>query len=205
MLYHPAVERLRTMIEGGELGDIYYVYSLRVNLGRLRRDENALWSLAPHDISMILHLLGEAPNDVVARGECYLQPGVEDVVFVNLRFPDRKMAQIQLSWLDPRKERRLTVVGSRKMVEFDDAHPTEKLRIYDKGFDKPPAFAGFGDFLTLRQGDVHIPRVDMVEPLAAECQHFLDCIRSGQDPRSNADSGVQVVRVLAAAQASLRR
>jgi predicted dehydrogenase len=115
------------------------------------------------------------------------------------------MAQIQLSWLDPRKERRLTVVGSRKMVEFDDAHPTEKLRIYDKGFDKPPAFAGFGDFLTLRQGDVHIPRVDMVEPLAAECQHFLDCIRSGQDPRSNADSGVQVVRVLAAAQASLRR
>src|SRR5262249_5064619 len=104
MLYHPAVEKLRALIGSGELGEIYYLYSLRVNLGRLRRDENALWSLAPHDLSMILHLLGEAPSEVSARGECYLQPGVEDVVFVNLRFPDRKMAQVQLSWLDPRKE-----------------------------------------------------------------------------------------------------
>jgi predicted dehydrogenase len=205
MLYHPAVEKLRAMIEAGDLGEIYYLYSLRVNLGRLRRDESALWSLAPHDLSMILYLLGEAPNDVVARGECYLQPGVEDVVFVNLRFPDRKMAQIQLSWLDPRKERRLTVVGSRKMVDFDDVHPSEKLRIYDKGFDKPPAFAGFGEYLTLRQGDVHIPNVTMVEPLAVECQHFLDCIASGKTPRSDAQSGVEVVRALAGAEASLRR
>src|SRR5262249_36483475 len=173
MLYHPAVEQMRRLILSDELGEIFYLYSLRVNLGRLRRDENALWSLAPHDISMILYLLGETPSQVSARGECYLQPGIEDVVFVNLRFPDRKMAQVQLSWLDPRKERRLTIVGSKKMVEFDDVHPTEKLRIYDKGFDKPPEFRGFGEYLTLRHGDIHIPRVDMVEPLAAECAHFL--------------------------------
>src|SRR5262249_30958235 len=116
----------------------------------------------------------------------------------------RKMAQVQLSWLDPRKERRLTVVGSQKMVDFDDVHPSEKLRVYDKGFTKPPAFAGFGEYLTLRQGDVHIPRIDMVEPLGAECQHFLDCIRSGEQPLSHADHGVEVVRALAAAQTSLR-
>jgi predicted dehydrogenase len=204
MLYHPAVERLHELIRAGELGEIYYLYALRVNLGRLRRDENALWSLAPHDFSMILHLLGEAPSEVSARGECYLQPGVEDVVFVNLRFPDRKMAQVQLSWLDPRKERRLTVVGSRKMVDFDDVHPSEKLRIYDKGFDKPPTFSGFGEYLTLRQGDVHIPQVGMVEPLFAECAHFLECIRTGAPPRSGAQSGVEVVRALAAADRSLR-
>jgi len=204
MIYHPALDKLHALIRSGELGDIYYLYSLRVNLGRLRRDENALWSLAPHDLSMILHLIDEQPSEVAARGECYLQPGIEDVVFVNLRFPDRKMAQVQLSWLDPRKERRLTVVGSKKMVEFDDVHPIEKLRIYDKGFDRPPAFRGFGEYLTLRHGDVHIPRVDMVEPLAAECAHFLDCIRTGAQPRSGAQSGLDVVRVLAAADRSLR-
>jgi predicted dehydrogenase len=205
MLYHPAVERLRQLITNGDLGEVYYLYSTRVNLGRLRRDENAMWSLAPHDFSMILYLIGEAPIEVSARGECYLQPGVEDVVFVNLRFADRKMAHVQLSWLDPRKERRLTVVGSRKMVEFDDVHPSEKLRIYDKGFDKPPSFSGFGEYLTLRQGDIHVPAVSMAEPLNVECQHFLDCIRSGEPPRSGIDSGVHVVRMLAAAQDSLRR
>jgi predicted dehydrogenase len=204
MLYHPAVERIRELIRSGELGEIYYLYSLRVNLGRLRRDENALWSLAPHDFSTMFYLIGEEPSDISARGECYLQPGIEDVVFVNLRFPDRKMAQVQLSWLDPRKERRLTVVGSKKMVDFDDVHPTEKLRIYDKGFDRPPEFRGFGEYLALRQGDVYLPRVAGTEPLSAECAHFLDCIRTGAPPRSGADSGVAVVRALAAADRSLR-
>lgn len=204
MLYHPGYEKLRALTLGGELGEVYYLYALRVNLGRLRKDENALWSFAPHDLSMILDLVGALPSSVAARGESYLQPGIEDVVFLNLAFPDRKMAQVQLSWLDPRKERRLTVVGSKKMVELDDVHPTEKLRIYDKGYDRPPSFTQYGEYLTVRQGDIHIPRLDMAEPLALEVRHFLDCVLSGAPPRSGAASGVQVVQVLDAAQRSLK-
>lgn len=203
MLYHPAVVRLRELLQGGELGDVYYMHSQRVNLGRLRRDENALWSLGPHDLSMIFWLLGEEPMEVTARGESYLQPGVEDVVFVTLRFPDRKLAQVQLSWLDPRKERRLTVVGSKKMVEFDDVHPSEKLRVYDKGFDRPPEFTQYGEYLTIRQGDVRIPRVPGDEPLLIECAHFVDCCRTGARPRSPVEDGLAVVRALAQASASL--
>lgn len=205
MLYHAAVLRLREMIQAGDIGAVYYLYALRVNLGRLRQDENAMWSLGPHDISIILYLLNQVPVTVAARGQSYLQPGVEDVVFLNLAFADGKMAQIQLSWLDPRKERRLTVVGERRMVELDDAHPTEKLRIYDKGFDRPPEFTQFGEFLTVRQGDIHIPHLDLPEPLQVECRHFISCIRTGQTPRSGAREGLQVIRVLAAAQRSLEQ
>jgi predicted dehydrogenase len=204
MLYHPGYERLRQLYASGELGEVYYLYSLRVNLGRLRRDENALWSFAPHDLSMILDLVGALPVSVAARGESYLQPGVEDVVFVNMAFADRKMAQVQLSWLDPRKERRLTVVGSKKMVEFDDTHPTEKLRIYDKGYDRPPTFTQYGEYLTVRHGDIHIPRLNLAEPLDLECRHFLSCIKTGTPPRTGARHGLDVVRVLDAAQRSLR-
>ncbi|HEY7953971.1 MAG TPA: Gfo/Idh/MocA family oxidoreductase [Polyangia bacterium] len=203
MLYHPGYEKLRALTLGGELGEVYYLYALRVNLGRLRKDENALWSFAPHDLSMILDLVGALPSSVAARGESYLQPGIEDVVFLNLAFPDRKMAQVQLSWLDPRKERRLTVVGSKKMVELDDVHPTEKLRIYDKGYDRPPAFTQYGEYLTVRHGDIHIPKLDLAEPLALEVRHFLDCARTGAPPRSGGASGLAVVQVLAAAQRSL--
>lgn len=203
MLYHAAMLRLRDLIKAGEIGDVYYLYALRVNLGRLRKDENAMWSLAPHDISMILFLLEQEPVTVAARGQSYLQPGVEDVVFMNLSFADGKMAQIQLSWLDPRKERRLTVVGSRRMVEFDDAHPTEKLRIYDKGFDRPPEFTQYGEYLTVRQGDIHIPHFDLPEPLGVECRHFIECIQKGQKPRTGAREGLSVIKVLAAAQRSL--
>lgn len=205
MLYHAAVLRLREMIQAGDIGEVYYLYALRVNLGRLRQDENAMWSLGPHDISIILYLLNQVPVTVAARGQSYLQPGVEDVVFLNLAFADGKMAQIQLSWLDPRKERRLTVVGERRMVELDDAHPTEKLRIYDKGFERPPEFTQFGEFLTVRQGDIHIPHLDLPEPLQVECRHFISCIRTGQTPRSGAREGLQVIRVLAAAQRSLEK
>lgn len=204
MLYHPAVKTLREIVAGGELGQVYYMYALRVNLGRIRSDENALWSFAPHDLSIIRYLLDEEPTTVWARGECYLQPGVEDVVFVNLQFPDRTMAQIQLSWLDPRKERRLTVVGSRKMVVFDDTHTTEKLRIYDKGFDRPPEYDTYGDYLSIRNGDIHIPHIDLAEPLARECDHFLECVRQGSTPRSPGGDGLEVVRILAAAERSLR-
>jgi predicted dehydrogenase len=204
MLYHPGYERLRELVHSGEIGDVFYIYAMRVNLGRLRHDENALWSLAPHDLSMIIDLIGSSPTTVAARGQAYLQKGVEDVVFVNLEFADRKMAQVQLSWLDPRKERRLTVVGSRKMVEFDDVHPTEKLRIYDKGYDRPPAFTQFSEYLTVRHGDIHIPRLQMTEPLEAECAEFVRCVTSGATPRTGGAHGLEVVRVLEAAQRSLR-
>jgi predicted dehydrogenase len=203
MLYHPAVERLRRMIAAGDLGTLHYLYAQRVNLGRLRHDENALWSLAPHDVSIILGLLGAAPVSVGARGGSYLQRGIEDVVFVTLRFATGLLAAIHLSWLDPRKERRLTLVGSKKMVELDDAHPVEKLRIYDKGYDRPPAFTEYAEYLSIRNGDIHIPQVSMAEPLELECRHFLDCIERGQPPLTDGASGLEVVRVLEAAQRSL--
>jgi predicted dehydrogenase len=203
MIHHPVTAMLKRMIESGELGRIYYMYALRVNLGRVRRDENAMWSLAPHDISMILHLLGETPASVSARGGCYLQDGVQDVVFVNIRFASGVIAQIQLSWLDPRKERRLTIVGDRKMVEFDDVHPVEKLRIYDKGFDRPPTFTEYAQYLTIRNGDIHIPQVPMAEPLELECRHFIDCVTNGKRPITDGTSALHVVQVLEAAQRSL--
>ncbi len=203
MLYHPGYLHLKKLVQSGELGDVYYLYAVRVNLGRLRRDENALWSFGPHDLSMILDLVGAMPSSVAARGQSYLQPGVEDVVFVNLAFADGKMAQVQLSWLDPRKERRLTVVGSRKMVELDDSHPTEKLRIYDKGYERPPTFTQYGEYLTVRQGDIHIPRLEAGEPLAIECRHFVSCVVHGTPPATGARHGAEVVRVLDAANRSL--
>jgi predicted dehydrogenase len=208
MIHHPAMRQLEQLLADGHpqsIGEVYYLYASRVNLGRLRRDENAMWSLAPHDISMVLHLLRAEPVEVSARGHAYLQPGVEDVVFLHLLFADGKMAHIQISWLDPRKERRMVIVGSRRMVEFDDSHPSEKLRIYDKGYDRPPEFSDFAQYLTLRHGDVHIPRVDMAEPLTLECRHFIDCIAEGKRPLAGAAEGLAVVRVLAAAQLSLEQ
>jgi predicted dehydrogenase len=196
------VARLRELLRSGDLGTLYYLYATRVNLGRLRKDENALWSFAPHDLSMIDYLLEEAPVSVAARGQGYLQPGVEDVVFVTLRFAGGQMAHVHLSWLDPRKERRLTVVCSQKMVEFDDIS-AEKLRIYDKGYERPPEFTHFDEYLTIRQGDIHIPHVAMEEPLSVEARHFLDCIQSGAVPQTGAQSALRVVRTLAAAQRSL--
>jgi predicted dehydrogenase len=203
MLFHPAVERLKAIIDLGELGRVFYIYAVRVNLGRVRQDENALWSLAPHDVSMIEYLLGDEPQSVSARGGVYLQNRIEDVVFVNLRFRSGVSAQIQVSWLDPRKERRLVIVGSQKMVEFDDIAPTEKIRIYDKGFDRPPAFTEYEQFLAIRNGDTHIPQVPMAEPLPRECAHFIDCVEHGKRPLTDGHSALRVVRVLEAAQKSL--
>ena len=203
MLYHPAVAYLKTMISAGDLGRIFYIYSLRVNLGRVRQDENALWSLAPHDVSMISYLLDDEPESVSARGGTYLQRNIEDVVFVNLKFRSGVSAQIQVSWLDPRKERRLTIVGSQKMVEFDDVHPVEKLRIYDKGVDRPPPFTEYAQFLSIRNGDIHIPQVPMVEPLEVECRHFIECVAERKRPLTDGASSLRVVRVLEAAERSL--
>ncbi len=149
-------------------------------------------------------LVGAEPDTVSARGRAFLRPGTEDVVFMHLDFREGPLAQVQMSWLDPHKERRLTVVGSKKMAVFDDAHPTEKIRIYDKGFDRPPDYGSFGDFLSLRDGDIHIPRISMEEPLRLEVDHFVQCVETGGHPRTDATAGFRIVRILAAAEASLR-
>jgi predicted dehydrogenase len=204
LLYHPAVKMLKAYLDRGELGTVYYIYSTRVNLGQVRREENALLSFAPHDVSVILFLLGTSPQEVSAVGHDYLQRGVEDVVFLTLRFPEGILAHCHVSWLDPHKIRKFTVVGSRKMAVFDDMESSEKIRIYDKGVDQRPDFSSFGEFLTLRFGDIHIPRVEMQEPLQLECQHFLDCITQGQRPLSDGENGLAVVKVIAAATRSLK-
>lgn len=204
LLFHPAVKYLKGMVERGDLGDLYYVYSQRVNLGKVRRDENALWSFAPHDLSVVLHLLGQDPIDVVARGSAFLQPSVEDVVFVDMRFPGGKLAHVHVSWLDPHKLRKFTVVGSQKMVVFDDMEASEKLRIYDKGVDRGAGqVVSYGDALTVRSGDILIPKLSLQEPLKLECQHFVDCVRDRKKPLTDGEDGLRVVKVLAAAQASL--
>lgn len=203
LLYHPAVSKLKELIKTGEIGDIYYIYSQRLNLGKIRKDENALWSFGPHDISVALYLLEDNPIEVSAIGKDYLQNGIVDVVFLNIRFKDGKMVNIHLSWLDPHKIRRITVVGSRKMVVFDDVDIAEKLKVFDKGVNIATQYGSYEDFLTLRFGDILIPRISMSEPLKLECLHFLECIEKGKEPLANGMSGLQVVRVLEAAQKSL--
>jgi predicted dehydrogenase len=199
--YHPGVEKLSELIKSGELGDVRYIYSNRLNLGQLRRDENALWSLGAHDVSVILRLAAEEPYECRAVGESYVNPGVEDVVFCYLRFPSGLAAHLHLSWLDPHKERRFTVVGSKRMATFDDMALERKLSIYDKGFDED--YSSYGEYIA-RSGDIFSPHVPNDEPLRIECRHFLDCVRDGTEPRSGGESGLRVVRVLEALERSLR-
>lgn len=198
--YHPAVEHLKDMIASGELGDVRYVYSTRLNLGKLRTDENALWSLGPHDVSVALSLIGEDPSEIHAHGEAYMNDGVEDVVFGYLRFPSGVAAHMHLSWLDPHKQRQITVVGSKRMATFDDMRVEGKLTIYDKGFDED--FKSYGEYLA-RSGDITMPRISNEEPLRIECRHFVDCIVSGSTPRTDAHSGLRTVRVLEGMQDAL--
>jgi len=204
LLFHPAVLRLREMLVGGELGTPYYLYSQRVNLGQVRPDENALWSFGPHDISVARFLLGERPTAVAARGHSYLQPGIEDVVFLTLEFASGVIAHVQMSWLDPHKARRLTVVGSQRMVVFDDMQPREKLKVFDKGVEHPPEYRSFGESLSVREGDIFIPRIPNVEPLTAELRHFIAVAKGQEPPRVSAWDGVEVVEILEAASASLQ-
>ena len=164
--YHPGVEKLNQLVSSGELGDVHYVYSNRLNLGKHRQDENALWSLGAHDVSVILRLAGEEPFECDAVGESYVKPGVEDVVFALLRFPSGLVAHMHLSWLDPHKERRFTVVGSRRMATFDDMELERKLTVYDKGFDED--YSSYGEYIA-RSGDVSSPRISNEEPLRIEC------------------------------------
>ena len=200
--YHPAVIRLKEIVDSGELGEIFYVYTHRINLGVIRPDENALWSLAPHDLSVSMYLLEQEPVEVQATGHSYLKSGVEDVVFGTLRFGDRKIAHLHVSWLDPHKERKITVVGSEKMVVFDDMSRDEKIKLYDKGVEKPD-FESYGEYIGLRFGDILIPHVPNDEPLKLECEHFVECLLERKRPRSDGHNGLRVVRTLDALQRSL--
>ena len=203
--YNPAVLKTRELLAGGELGELYYLHSQRVNLGRIQRDINALWSIGPHDVSIANFLIGAQPRWAAARGARYLHTEVEDVVFLTLGYDDGVMAHVHASWLDPSKLRRTTVVGSRAMVVYDDLDSEAKLRVYDKGAD-PVQAGGFGEFqFRLRSGDMHVPRVDLTEPLAIELDHFLTCAAEGRRPRSDGWSGARVVAALEAAQRSLEK
>ncbi|MBN1883128.1 MAG: Gfo/Idh/MocA family oxidoreductase [Deltaproteobacteria bacterium] len=203
LIYHPAVELTKTIIDSGELGDIHYIYSKRINLGVVRDDENALWSLAPHDISLVNHFMKDLPHRISAHGSSFLRKGIEDVVFCNLDYPNGCMAQIHVSWLDPHKERKLVVVGSKKMLVFDDMQANEKIRIYNKGADVKPT-ADFGEAILVRHGDITIPLVPGTEPLVKEMKHFASCVREMSNPLSGPEEGLAVVRVLEAGERSLK-
>ncbi len=209
-IYNAAVRKVKEYIRSGELGEVYYIYSQRLNLGIIRQDVNALWNFAPHDISILCYWLDAAPERVMARGYSYIQPGIEDVIFMNLDFPGGIGSNVHISWLDPNKIRCMTVVGSKKMVVYDDVSADAKIRIYDKGVTKKPnntspgRYESFGEFqLMLRAGDVLIPSFNFPEPLKIECQHFVECIQSGKQPITDGYDGLRVVRVLEAAQEAI--
>jgi predicted dehydrogenase len=200
LLYHPGVRRMKELIREGDLGDVLCIYGNRQNLGVIRKDENALWSLGVHDLSVILYLLEEEPEEVWAHGNAFLTPGVEDVVFCFLRFPSGKVAHMHLSWLDPQKMRRITVVGRDKMAVFDDMELERKLTIYEKAPWQPAA--DYGEWLT-RSGDIVSPRIPNDEPLKVECRRFLELVADGPGDHKEARDGLAVVRALEALQASL--
>ena len=200
LLYHPAVRKLKELVDLGDLGEVLYVYSYRRNLGKIRKDENALLSLGVHDLSVILYLIGEEPSEAWAQGNAFLTPGVEDVVFCYLRFPSRKIAHMHLSWLDPHKVRMITVVGRDRMAVFDDMELERKVTIYDKAAEQPAET--YGEWRT-RTGDIFSPKIPNDEPLRLECQRFLELVAGGCDPLAAARDGLAVVRTLEQLQESL--
>ena len=203
--YHPAVGYMKDAVERGTVGGPLYLYFQRVNLGIVRKEESAWWSLAPHDVSVACYLFDAQPVSVSATGHAYLQDGIEDVVFANLKFADGRMAHIHVSWLDPHKIRKVTLVGSEKMVVFDDMEAAEKIRVYDKGAYVQRTVESYVEAITLRTGDILIPKIGSEEPLKTECGHFIDSIREDRAPRSDGADGLRVVKVLEAGAESLAR
>jgi predicted dehydrogenase len=203
-LFNPAVRVLRDLVRSGELGEVYYAHTQRLNLGLFQRDINVMWDLAPHDLSILMYVLGMDPVAVSAHGSACIQPRIEDVAYLNVAFVTGVRAEIHVSWLDPSKVRRVTIVGSKKMAVYDDVETLEKIRLYDKGVEAPPRTGSFGEFqLSYRYGSITIPYLPSTEPLRLECEHFLECVRTGSTPLSDGHQGAQVVRVLETAQASL--
>jgi predicted dehydrogenase len=203
-LYSAAVRKIASIIKGGEIGELRCVTARRLNLGLFQKDINVTWDLAPHDISIILHILGEFPTMVNCQGNAHVTPGIEDVSNMSLTFQSKRFATIQSSWLEPRKIREMTFVGTQRMIVYDDIQTSEKIRIYDTRVERPPHYDTFAEFhYSYHYGDSHIPHVQQEEPLKVECQHFLDCIRSGNPPLSDGRSGLELVRILEAASKSL--
>jgi predicted dehydrogenase len=204
--YDSAMQRMKEYIEDEELGQLYYIDTARLNLGLFQRDSNVIWDLAPHDISILLYLLDKQPVSVSAQGMPCVIPGVYDVAYLSLVFPDNLTAFVHVSWLDPCKVRRVTVVGSKKMAVFNDIGSEGKVKIYDKGIDAPAYTNGFGEFqYNYRSGDITIPNIRYIEPLRQECQHFIDCVVNHTEPKSSGRSGLRVIKILEAAHRSLAK
>lgn len=204
--YTAAVRKMKEIIDSGDLGEIYYISSQRLNLGLFQQDINVLWDLAPHDISIILYLLGCEPESVSAIGSSHVNPAIEDVAILTMRFPNNLIAFIQTSWLDPDKIRKMTIVGSKKMMVYDDVQPTEKIRIYDKGVELPQHYDTFAEFhYSYKYGDIIIPKIEGGEPIRTELKHFIDCINNDKAPISDGASGLRVIKILEAAQNSIEK
>jgi len=204
-VYTAAVNKIKEIVDSGELGDIYYISSTRVNLGIFQEKISVIWDLAPHDVSILNYVLGSSPVTVSTQAHSYIRGSVEDVAFLNFRYPNDVMADVHVSWLNPNKIRSTTFVGSKKMLVYDDISSLEKIRIYDKGVTVQPHYDTFGEFqLSYRFGDIFIPKLDDSEPLKVACQHFIDCISNKVPPRSSGEDGLEVVRALEAASESVR-
>jgi predicted dehydrogenase len=204
-LYSAPVRKIVEIVRAGDIGEIRYVNSRRLNLGLFQKDINVAWDLAPHDISIILHVLGEFPVAVNCQGNAHVTPGIEDVTNISLSFQHKRFATIQSSWLEPRKVREMTIVGTRRMIVYDDLQPHEKIRIYDVRVERPPHYDTFAEFhYSYHYGDSYIPHIQQEEPLKTECQHFLDCIETGTQPLTSGQKGLELVRILEAASTSLK-
>jgi len=204
-IYSPPVRKIKEVVQNGDLGEIQYISSRRLNLGLFQTDINVSWDLAPHDVSIILYILEETPVSVNCQGKAHISPNIEDVTNMTLNFANGGFATIQSSWLDPNKVREMTFVGSKRMLVYDDMEPTEKIKIYDKRVETPPHYDTFAEFhYSYHYGDMYAPYVKQFEPLKMECQQFLDCIRTGMKPDSSGVEGLKVVQILEAASHSLK-
>ena len=205
-LYSAPINKIKEIIGWGDIGDIRYISARRLNLGLFQKDINVAWDMAPHDISIVLHIMEEMPESVNCWGKAHMTEGVEDVISMCINFPGDRFATIQSSWLDPRKVREMTIVGSKRMIVYDDVEPLEKIKIYDARVELPPHYDTFAEFqYSYHYGDRYIPHVKQEEPLKVECQHFLDCIKTGRTPLTSGERGLDVVRILEAASASLKQ
>src|SRR6201984_193617 len=204
-LYSAPVRKIVEIVQAGDIGEIRYINSQRLNLGLFQKDINVAWDRAPHDISIILHILGEFPQTVNCQGNAHVTQGIEDVTNISLSFRHKRFATVQSSWLEPRKVRDMTIVGTRRMIVYDDLQTLEKIRIYDVRVERPPHYDAFADFhYSYHYGDSYIPHIRQEEPLKAECQHFLDCIETGLRPLTGGREGLELVRILEAASTSLK-
>ncbi len=205
-VYTSAVRKIKEIVRNGELGELFYISSRRLNLGLFQKDINVAWDLAPHDISIILFVIGDSPIAVNCQGKSHVNTGIEDVTNISLDFPNGGFATIQSSWLDPNKVREMIIVGSKKMIVYDDNQTLEKLKVYDKRVEVPPHYDTYAEFhYSYHYGDMYSPYLKQDEPLKAECQHFLDCIKTGSKPDSSGLEGLKVVQILEASSESLKR